>query len=479
MKSALETLSPTRVKLTVEVPFDELKPSVDAAYRSVARQIRVKGFRPGKVPPVVVDRQVGRGTVLDQAMQQAIPRFYGDAVRDNEVAVLGHPQVDVTQFADGGELVFTAEVDVRPPAVLPAYDSLEVTVEDAEVTDDRIDAEVAELQDGFATLTAVERPAHDGDYVTLDLSTSVNGQSIEHGDVSGVSYQVGSDSLIAGVDEVLVGMSEGDAQTFQTELPAGEYAGQQAEVSVTVRSVKVKEMPELDDDWAQRASEFDTLAELREGLRTRLTQFSRYQQGIQGRDHVLAALLDRVELPLPDSLVETDARWRRDQVAGELERAEQSMEDYLRKEDITEEEFNLRLVKDAQTTVKTQLVLDAIADAESIGVTEAELADQLVRRAQRYRIAPDQLAAQVMQNSEQLAALVAEVRRGKALATVLEAAKITDVSGRPVELAGLREDASTPEEVADPAEAPADARQRDAEPTEQPEQELEPVHRPA
>ncbi len=271
MKSDLETLNPTRVKLTVEVPFEELKESLDAAYRKIGGQVSIPGFRKGKVPPRVIDQRFGRSVVLDEAVNEALPRFYGQAVEENQVQVIGQPEVDVTELEDGQHLTFTAEVDVRPQFELPDYDGLEVTVDDAEVTDAEVDEQLDGLRERFATLTGVDRAAADGDFVSMDLSAVVDGQAVDELTAKGLSYQVGTGSLLDGLDEAVTGLSAGESREFSTALVGGEHAGQDATVTVELKSVKERELPELDDDFAQTASEFDTLEELRADVRDRVS----------------------------------------------------------------------------------------------------------------------------------------------------------------------------------------------------------------
>ena len=291
MKSDLETLNPTRVKLTVEVPFEELKPSLDAAYRKIGSQVTSPGFRKGKVPPRVIDQRFGRATVLDEAVNDALPKFYGEALEANDVSPLGQPEVDVTSFEDGQQLTFTAEVDVRPEFDLPDYDGLKVTVDDADVSDAEVDEQLDGLRERFATLTGVDRAAADGDFVSIDLSASVAGEAVDDLTAKGLSYQVGQGSLLDGLDEAITGLAAGEKADFPTTLVGGDHAGEEATVTVEVKSVKERELPELDDDFAQTASEFDTLDELRADVRTRVEGMKAVQQGVQARDRVLEALL--------------------------------------------------------------------------------------------------------------------------------------------------------------------------------------------
>jgi trigger factor len=447
VQSAVETLSPTRVRLTVEVPFDELKPELDSAYKKIGAQVRVQGFRPGKVPPRILDQRVGRGVVLEEAVQEAIPRLYGEAVTETGVAPVSRPEVEVKEFADGEKLSFTAEVDVRPEFELPAYDGLAVEVDAVEVSDADVDAQVDALRERFGALKPVERAAAEGDFVTLDLVATVGGEEVPGGTATGLSYQVGAGDLLEGLDEAVTGKSAGDATTFTTTLVAGEYEGQQAEVAVTVQAVNERELPEADDSFAESTG-FSTIAELREDVRKRLEGARRAQQGVEARDKVLEALLAAVEVPLPDSVVEAEHGWRQQSTNEQLQRAGMTLGQYLEREGKGEEEWESELREGAAQAVKAQLVLDAVADKEELGVDDAELTEQVVHRAQRAGVAPDEYAQQVVQ-SGQLAGLVSEVRRGKALATVMDAATITDSAGAKVDLEALRDALETPDAAVD------------------------------
>ena len=445
MKSAVETLNPTRVKLTIEVPFDELKPSLDAAYKTIGSQVQIPGFRRGKVPARIIDQRVGRGAVIEEAVNEALPRFYGQAVDESKIRPLGQPTVDVTGVPDptaGGELVFTAEVDVRPQITLPDYAALAVVVDDVTVEDSDVDDEITGLRQRFGTLVGVERAAVEGDFVSIDLAAEIDGEQIDA--VTGVSYEIGSKNMLDGLDEALVDMSAGDTKQFDAPLAGGDREGQSASVTVTVASVKERELPELDDDFAQLASEFDTLGELTADLRAKAERSKRLQQGVQARDKVLDALLDATEIPVPPALVEAEVHSHLD--------GEGRLED---------DEHRAEVSTNATKALQTQFLLDAIVEKEQVSVTQPELIEYLVLSAQQYGMAPDAFAKAV-DESGQVQGMVAEVARRKALAVVLEQAVVTDASGNVVDLEALRPAADADEvETDEVVEADADAAVQD------------------
>ncbi len=463
MKSAVETLNPTRVRLTVEVPFEELKPSLDAAYKKIAAQVSIPGFRRGKVPARLIDQRFGRGVVLEEAVNDALPRLYSRAVQESGVQALGQPEVDVTRLDDGELLEFTAEVDVRPQFDLPDYSDLEVVVDDAEVGDADVDEQVETLRERFGVLRGVDRPARDGDFVSIDLAATVDGEPLDDATAKGLSYQVGSGSLLDGLDEAILGQSAGSATTFRTVLVGGEHAGREADVAVTVQSVKERELPELDDDFAQTASEFDTLEELRADLRTRIERMKKLEQGVQARDKALEALLARIDLALPEKVVEAEVESRQHALAHQLEAAGLTKDDYLVAEGQSAEDFDADVATRARDAVKAQFVLDAVATKEQLSVNEQELSDHIVRRAMRVGMSPEQFANEVVQ-AGQVPMLVSEVVRGKALASILESATVVDASGRPVDLEELRADVAS---VADDDAADDDVARGDEDVREQ------------
>lgn len=437
MKSTVETLSPTRVRLAIEVPFAELEPSLRKAYREIAQQVTVPGFRKGKVPANVIDQRVGRGAVLNEAVQEAIPENILAAVREHEVKTLGRPEVEITEFGDGEPLKFTAEVDVRPQITLPDASTIEVEVDELQIAESEIDEQVNGLRERFATLKTVERPAQNGDYVQIDLAATVDGEEVPGGSATNISHEVGSKQLLPGLDDVLVGMSAGASTTFITQLVGGDLAGRDADVAVTVRTVKEKQLPELDDEFAQLASEFDTLEELRNDLRERVTRVKKVEQIYAARDKALEQLVAAAEVPAPEGVVREEVEARKQAMVDQLERIGASLEEYLAAEEKTEEQIDTELAEAATEGVKIQLVLDTLADAEDVQVSDDEFGHEIVHRAQRAGMAPQQYYDQLVRSGA-AGAVYGDVRRGKALALVMERIKIRDAAGNEVNLDTLR-----------------------------------------
>jgi trigger factor len=431
VKTDVEELSPTRVRLTVEVPFDELKTNLDQAYREVGRQVRIPGFRPGHVPRQILDQRIGRGAVLEQAINDAVPELYAKAVRDAQVVALGQPEVEITKLDDGTEMAFTAEVDVRPSFDLPDLSQLHVVVEDAEVGPDQVEEYLRSLRERFASLRAADRPAQAGDYVSIDLATQVDGKPVEDAQASGLSYEVGSAGILDGLDDVLVGMSPEETATFQTELPGGQFEGREADVTVTVRSVKVKDLPELDDEFAQSASEFNTVGELRANTRKQMEAMRRLGQVGQARDKAIEELLNRIDIPLPDGLVEHEVERRRESFEQDLRQAGLTMDDYLEGRNQTEADLGKEMSDDARRSVRARFILDRLAEQEDLGVEQEEVGQYITQIAYQQGVSPDLLARQLSETG-QLVAVVGDVLRSKAADLLVERVKVTDESGRKV-----------------------------------------------
>jgi trigger factor len=456
VKSAVETLSPTRVKLTIEVPFEELKPSLDAAYQKIAKQINVPGFRRGKVPAAVIDRQIGRGAVLDEAINDALPKVYVEALQTNDLQPLAQPEIDITKFEDLGALEFTAEVDVRPSITLPAFDGLEVSVDDIVVTDENVTEQVDFLRERFGTLVDVERVAADGDFVTIDLKATQDGEEVEGAVLSGMSYRVGRGGMVDGLDEALAGMAAAETKTFESQLVGGDLTGEAVVIEVTVTAVKEQQLPDLDDEFAQMSSEFDTVAELIEDVKVRLARGKRLEQAAAARDAVLEKVLDLVEVPLPETVVTEELNARRESVEQQLMYAGMTMEAYLDSEEQTVDEFEADLEKRVRDAVAAQFVLDEVAKAEEIGVDQSELTAHMLRKAQQNGENPNDYIKHMMEHNH-IPELVSEVVRGKALATIVEAAKVVDASGNVVDLKNLRPDGTIGDPEAEAAAAEGDA----------------------
>jgi trigger factor len=434
VKSTVEQLTPTRVRINVEVPFTELQPDYDKTYKELAKQVRLPGFRPGKAPAKLLEARFGRQAVLDQVVNEAVPGRYGQAITDSDLRPLGQPQIEVTKKEYGGELVFTAEVDVRPEIALPELAELTVTVDPIEVGDDDVDAELDSLRGRFGTYTVVERPAADGDFVTIDLAATIDGVEVPDAATQGLSHQVGSAQLIDGLDAAIIGLSAGESGVFTTKLAAGPRAGAEAEVTVTVGAVKERELPEADDEFAQLASEFDTLDELRTSLTERVRQAKRIQQAEKIREAMLETLVGQVEMPLPEAVVQAHVENALHNALHGFDHDENKFAESLEDKGSSRAEFDAETRADAEKSVKTQLLLDALGDDQQIQVGQRELTQHLVLMARQYGMPPQQLLSFLQQNN-QLPAVFADVRRGLALAAAVRAASVSDTDGNVIDTA--------------------------------------------
>lgn len=431
--STVEKLSPTRVKLHITVTPDELKPSISHAYEHIAQDIQIPGFRKGKVPAPIIDQRVGRGAVIEHAVSEGLDAFYREAVTANEVRIVGRPSAEVIEWPSdkdfSGDLKVEVEVDVRPEFDLPALDDVTVEIDAVETDAAAVDAELDRLRGRFGTLVTVDRPAAKGDFVELNLVATIDGAEIDRAE--GVSYEVGSGELLEGIDEAVESLTAGEDTTFRSSLVGGDHAGQEAEVSVTVTAVKERELPEADDDFAQMASEFDTIAELRESLAERVSEQSVYLQGAAARDKLIEALLAKVEIPVPAQLVE-------DEVHTHLE-GEGRLEDDEHRAEVTEA---------SEKQFRTQMILDKLAEAHDVQVSQEELTQYLIQSAAQYGMAPQEFV-DALQQGGQLPAMVGEVARNKALAIALGKVSVVDTNGKAVDLNGFV--------VEDEAEAEAEA----------------------
>ncbi|MGI5486568.1 trigger factor [Microtetraspora malaysiensis] len=450
MKTAVEELSPTRVKLTVEVPFEELEPSLEAAYKKVAQQVRVPGFRPGKVPARIIEQRFGRAVVLEETLNDALPKLYGQAVDETDVFPVSQPEIEVTKIEDGSQVEFTAEVDVRPSFEVPDYQGAEVVVDVAEVSDEDVQTQLDALRQRFATLTGVDRAAAGGDYVVMDLRAEIDGKNLEEQQAADVSYEVGAGSVLQGLDEALEGLSAGEEKTFRTTLVGGENAGDEADVIINVKSVKEKVLPELDDEFAQLASEFDTLDELKDSIREQARRNKLVEQVMQSREKALDALLEKIDIPLPESALKAELDARKHNLEHQIAESGLSREAFFRLYQTTEDERFAEFEANAAKALKSGFVLDKIVKAEEIGVSEQELTNFVVRRAMQLGVAPNTLAQHLADN-DQLTLAMMEIVREKAKTVVGDAAKVTDEAGNEVDIKAIYAELN-PEQEAEGAE---------------------------
>lgn len=423
MKTTVEKLSPTRIKLEIAVTPEELQPSIKHAYEHIGGQVSIPGFRKGKVPPQLIDQRVGREEVLNHAVSDGLDTFYRQAIKDESIRVLGRPEADITTWPNvkdfSGDLVVAIEVDVRPEFELPAFDALTLTVDDAEVSDDDVTTELDSLRSRFGTLSTVERPASSGDFAQLDLKATIGDEEVDT--AAGISYELGSGELIEGIDEALDGLSAGETTTFESTLLGGDHEGETALIEVTLLAVKERELPEADDDFAQIASQFDTIAELQDDIKAQVGRSKVFAQGAQARDQIVDELLKSVEIPVPAKLVE-------DEVQRHLEN-EGRLED---------DEHRAEVVVSSEKTFRSQILLDAIVESAGIKVSQNELTSYLVQGAAQYGMEPQEFI-QVLSQNGQIAGMIGEVARNKALASVLSQAKVVDGSGNAVDVSAFTE----------------------------------------
>ena len=434
MPSTVEQVNPSRVKLTVEIPFAELKPHLDKAYRDIASQVTIPGFRKGKVPAAVIDQRFGRGMVLQEAINAALPNAYGKAVDEAKVVPLGEPDVEITKLEDGDVVEFVAEVDVRPEITLPAFKTLTATVPTAAVTDDEVERRIELIRERFATTTEVSRKAKKGDVVTIDLVGSRDGEELPDAKAEGVTYKVGSGGMLDGLDDAVKGLKAGESADFTSTLVGGPLEGEPADITVTVTKVAEQQLPEVDDEFAQLVSEFDTVDEMRADLAKAVADMARGDQQAQARDKVLEALLAEVSFDLPEKLVAAEVDARHAQITDQLARAGLTLDRYLEnaeEEAKTAEEFWADI--DDRTTKSLRAPVLLVADEREVGVEQDELTQLIVRKAMENGTTPEQEAQHMMEHNH-LPQWMQEVRRSKALQLIMDEATVTDTDGNPVDV---------------------------------------------
>ena len=414
MKSTVETLEPTKVRLTVEIPVEELKSEMDKAYKSIANQVSIPGFRKGHVPARIIDQRFGRAAVIEQVVNEVLPGQYSAAVSENELRPMSQPEVKVTEIPSTsgeltGQLVFTAQVDVVPAFDIPEYgkDTV-IEVDPVEVTDEDVQEELDALRGRFASLKTIKRQAKTGDFATIDLVATINGEEVDS--VSDVSYEIGSGTMLDGQDTALRKTHAGDVVTFTSTLKGGEHEGEEAEVTLTVKSVKERELPEADDDFAQMVSEFDTIDELKEDLKKQAAQTKQSQQALQARDRLVENLLSRTEILLPESVIEHELSHR------------------------VAEDASAKAKKEAREAIekeyRTEILAEELAKKNEVQVGQQELFDYAIQMSQTYGMDINRLFS----DPQQISAVVADLGRAKALIEVLSEVTVKDTAGNDVDL---------------------------------------------
>lgn len=455
MPSTVEKISTTRAKITVEIPFAELKPALDKAYQQLASQVNIPGFRKGKVPAAVINQRFGRGSLLNEAINEVLPDAYGKAVAEHNLAPLGQPDVEITRLEDGDVVEFVAEVDVRPDFDMPDFAGIAVEVEDHTVTDDEVDERIELLRKRFSTKTDVERAAAAGDLVNLDLEASQNGEVLPDAAAQGVTYVIGTGGMLDGLDEAVTGLEAGGEARFATTLVGGPYKDQPVDVQVVVNKVQQEDLPEVNDDFAQLVSQFDTVAEMRADLHGAVAANGRLAQASQARDKVLEAALELVAFDVPESVVAREVEVRTSQINAQLKQAGMTVETFLEQSDDEEsetpDEFWASVARRSEQSLRAQILLDRIADDNQIGVDQADLTQLIFRKAQENGTSPEQ-EIQHMQEHNHLPEWMGEVRRGKALGFLLSAATVTSASGAVLDLSLLNADGT----ISDGTEAAQD-----------------------
>lgn len=432
MKSTVEQLNPTRVKITVEVPFAELEPDFAKAYKSLAGQVNIPGFRPGRAPAKLLESRIGRPAVLEQVINDMIPSRYSQAVDEHELVVLAQPEIEVTKLEDNDVVEFTAEVDIRPEITLPTFEDLEVTVEAPETDEAAVDAELDSLRARFGTLKGVERGATTGDFLSVDLAATVDGEPVDEASTEGLSYELGSGTLVEGLDDAAEGLKAGESKEFTSSLVAGDHAGKEAVITVTVQSVKERELPEADDEFAQMASEFDTLDELRADLTEKVAQQAKAGLAGEIRDKVLDALMEATDVPTPEAVVASEAHAQMHQLIDQFGGDASILDQALAAEGTDRETFEAETREGAARAIRSQLLLDAVAEQNSTDVSQEELTQHILFQAQRYGMDPNQFVQQIQQ-AGQLGSLFSDVRRSKALADVIGKVTVKDTEGNVVD----------------------------------------------
>ncbi|MPZ88766.1 MAG: trigger factor, partial [Nitriliruptorales bacterium] len=428
VKTSVERVDDTKVKLSVTVEAKRVDAAINDAARELAQQVRVPGFRPGRVPRRVLESRLGKGALMEEAVRDALPQFYTEAVESEDLLVVGPPEFDVQTFVSGEDAAFTATVEVRPEIDVPDYASLQIPHPEWEVTEQETEAQLDELRERFAEVETVQRPAQAGDLVVVTVNADRNGQRVEDASVEDTLYEIQDPEQSGQVlDRELAGSSAGAILKFtDTYGPdAGEdLAGQAVSFTAIVKEVKTKSLPDLNDDFALTASEFDTIDELRDDVRRNMGRQKRAyaRQALRGK--VVEAVADLVEVPLPSSLIEQEKRFRLVRLTQQAEAYGLSFEQYLQATNTTQEQLLSQLESETRATVKAQLVVDRIGREQGLEIGQHDLGEEIAFQAARMGRDPQELADFMAASQERLSALVADAFRRKTIDHLLDSVQV-------------------------------------------------------
>ena len=433
MKTSVETLETAKVKLSIEVPFEEFSPEIDKAAKKVSKQVNIPGFRKGRVPRRVLEAQFGLGALVQEALNDSLDGYYSQALQKEDLRPLSAPEVDVTDFPveKGSEtpLKFNVTVCVRPEIVLPDFANYTLDVDAVEVSDEDVEERLTSLRERFSTLKEVERAIEDNDYCTIDLVAEIDGEEVDRAE--GVSYQIGSGRMLPGIDDALKGAKAGETVTFTSTLAGGEHEGEEGDVSVTVSSVKESELPEVDEDFVQLASEFDTVEELREDLRNQVEKDKKTNQVYAAREDLVKRLSEEIDVPVHSDVIDNEIKHRLEVEGKEVD-----------------DEHAEELRKDVEESMKTQLILDVISERFNVTIEQDELVNSLVEQAQMYGIDPNQFIQMAVQTN-QITSFADELRRGKGVLSALRLVNVVDSEGDKVDVVDVIGEAPEGEIVPD------------------------------
>jgi trigger factor len=442
MKAVVEPLEGNKVKLSVEVDEGEFEQALDAAFRRMASQVRIPGFRPGKAPRKLLEARIGPEAARQEALRESLPDYYAQALRDTDVDAIAPPEIDITSGEESGPVAFDAVVEVRPTVSVAGYQGLRITIPGPEASDADVDNQVDRLRNQFAELNPVARPARDGDHVSIDLKGYRHDEVVSGLTADDFLYEVGSGTVVPELDDNLRGAKVGDILKFNAPVP-----GEDDEVTlqVLVKDVKEKVLPEVTDEWASEASEFDTVDELRGDIRTRVEVVRKVQAQLALRDEAVKALVELIDDEMPEPLVGSEMERRLHDLSHRLEAQGADLGQYLAATGKPQEEFVAELKASATDSVKADLALRAVADAEGIDITEEDLDEEIVRLAERFGERPGTVREQ-LERTDQMAAVRSDLRKGKALEWLLDHVEVVDEEGHPIDRAALTPEAPVNEE---------------------------------